>query len=65
MTQLLPQTGTCEIAGNSDTSADCSAEPRNLTYRRARALLGDHDRHVGCRVWIAAAAYLSFDVDDV
>ena len=30
----------------------------------ARAILRAHDRHIGCRQWIAAAAYLSAGLDD-
>lgn len=63
MNQLLQHSGTCDFIGSADTSSDCAVEPRDLTYRRARAILRAHDRHVGCRQWIAAAAYLSAGLD--
>ncbi|MBF6327781.1 hypothetical protein [Nocardia transvalensis] len=61
MNQLLPHSGTCDSVGATD---ECALEPRDLTYRRARAILRAHDRHLGCRQWIAAAAFLSADNDD-
>ncbi|MEU6565059.1 hypothetical protein [Nocardia nova] len=48
----------------TDPAADCANEPRELTHPRARAILHAHDRHLGCRQWVAAAAYLSAGLDD-
>ncbi|MCM6772106.1 hypothetical protein NDR87_02560 [Nocardia sp. CDC159] len=64
MTQMLQHSGTCDSIDGTDAIGDCAVEPRELTYRRARAILGAHDRHLGCRQWIAAAAYLSAGLDD-
>ncbi|RDI67801.1 hypothetical protein [Nocardia pseudobrasiliensis] len=64
MTQMLQHSGPCDSVGSADSIGDCADEPRELTYRRARALLRAHDRHLGCRQWIAAAAYLSAGLDD-
>ncbi|MBF6191481.1 hypothetical protein [Nocardia implantans] len=45
--------------------ADCSVEPRGLTYRQARDILYAHEVHgPQCRQWLAAAAYLSAGLDD-
>ncbi|WP_280266880.1 hypothetical protein [Nocardia wallacei] len=64
MNQLLQYSGTCASATGSDSFDDCADEPRDLSYRRARTILRAHDRHVGCRQWVAAAAYLSAGLDD-
>ncbi|MFF0490277.1 hypothetical protein ACWDSJ_36050 [Nocardia sp. NPDC003482] len=64
MTQVLHHSGPRDSVGAADSIGDCGIEPRELTYRRARAILGAHDRHLGCRQWIAAAAYLSAGLDD-
>ncbi|MFI5776550.1 hypothetical protein [Nocardia sp. NPDC051570] len=64
MTQMLQHSGTCDSVGGTDSVGDCSVEPRELTYRGARAIMRTHDRHFGCRQWVAAAAYLSAGLDD-
>ncbi|WP_024804587.1 hypothetical protein [Nocardia sp. BMG51109] len=64
MKHLLQYSGTRDSTVGADTSDDCADEPCNLTYRRARTILRAHDRHVGCRQWVAAAAYLSAGLDD-
>lgn len=78
MNQLLQDFGTCDQgisehrparraeprASGADSLGDCTTEPRELTHPRARAILSAHDRHLGCRQWIAAAAYLSAGLDD-
>ena len=64
MNHLLQDSGTRDSAVGTDSSDDCADEPSNLTYRRAHTILRAHDRHVGCRQWIAAAAYLSAGLDD-
>ncbi|MBO0855164.1 MAG: hypothetical protein J2P18_15530 [Nocardia sp.] len=71
MNQMLlehPATGDQMPAARRSTGAesagDCSIEPRELTYSRARAIFHAHDRHFRCRQWIAAAAYLSAGLDD-
>ncbi|WP_227982653.1 hypothetical protein [Nocardia spumae] len=70
MNQLLQHSGTCEHstserrATGADPAGDCATEPHGLTYPRARAILHAHDRHMTCRQWIAAAAYLSAGLDD-
>ncbi|MBF6149476.1 hypothetical protein A5780_17715 [Nocardia sp. 852002-20019_SCH5090214] len=70
MNQLLQHSGTCDHGtsehrtSGADQVGDCATEPRELTYPRARAILYAHDRHLSCRQWIAAAAYLSAGLDD-
>ena len=64
MTQTIRPAGTREPLGGAVPAGDCGTEPLELTYARARAILRAHDRHVGCRQWIAAAAYLSAGLDD-
>ncbi|GAB2724263.1 hypothetical protein [Nocardia thraciensis] len=64
MNQLLQYSGTRAPAAGSDDSDDCADEPHGLSYPRARTILRAHDRHVGCRQWIAAAAFLSAGLDD-
>lgn len=69
MTQMLSRSGTQHSSGSgiahyTDISADCSIEPRALTYRQARAILRTHDQHFACRQYLAAIAYLSADNDD-
>lgn len=64
MTYVFQQQGTRERAGSMAPPGECTVEPWDLTYRRARAILHAHDRHLGCRQWIAAAAYLSAGLDD-
>jgi hypothetical protein len=64
MTYVIRQQGTREHARNVTPPGECGVEPRDLTYPRARAILHAHDRHLGCRQWIAAAAYLSAGLDD-
>ncbi|MFJ1454936.1 hypothetical protein [Nocardia wallacei] len=64
MTHTLQHSATRSSAAGADLSDDCADEPHNLTYRRARTILRAHDRHVGCRQWVAAAAYLSAGLDD-
>ncbi|WP_369638987.1 hypothetical protein [Nocardia sp. JMUB6875] len=59
MTQMLVRS--TDIA--ADSSGDCAAEPRSLTYRQARAILRAHDQHFACRQYLAAVAYLSADND--
>ena len=62
--ELMQHSGSCDRVGSAEIISDCAAEPYDLTYRRARAILRAHDRHIGCRQWIAAAAYLSAGLDD-
>lgn len=64
MTYVIQQQGIREQAGNIAPPGECAVEPRELTYKRARAILHAHDRHLGCRQWIAAAAYLSAGLND-
>jgi hypothetical protein len=64
MNQLLQPSGPCDSTDGAAAAGDCATEPRDLTDPGARAILRAHDRHVGCRQWIAAAAYLSADLDD-
>lgn len=69
MTQMLSRSGTPRsngsgIAHYTETSGDCSVDPRSLTYRQARAILRAHDQHFACRQYLAAVAYLSADNDD-
>jgi len=64
MTHTIRPAGIREPLGGAAPSGDCGNEPRDLTYAHARTLLRAHDRHVGCRQWIAAAAYLSAGLDD-
>ena len=64
MTHVVPHARICDQVGSTALSGDCAVEPPDLTYLRARAILRAHDRHTGCRQWIAAAAYLSAGLDD-
>ncbi|MCX4092616.1 hypothetical protein [Nocardia sp. alder85J] len=64
MNQRLYQPGPSESNSGVEGFDDCGTEPGNLTFRRARNILHAHDRHLGCRQWIAAAAYLSAGLDD-
>jgi hypothetical protein len=62
--QRLFQPGPPESSSGVEGFDDCATEPGNLTFPRARIILRAHDRHLGCRQWIAAAAYLSAGLDD-
>ncbi len=69
MSYLLEHSHICDQraerrAPGTDQAGDCANEPRELTYPRARAILHAHDRHMSCRQWVAAAAYLSAGLDD-
>jgi hypothetical protein len=64
MTHTIRPPGLREPHGGPSSPGDCGSEPRELTYAHARTILHAHDRHVGCRQWVAAAAYLSAGLDD-
>ncbi|MEV5653033.1 hypothetical protein AB0L57_32680 [Nocardia sp. NPDC052254] len=69
MSHLLQHSRICDQraerrTAGADPAGDCANEPRELTHPRARAILHAHDRHMSCRQWVAAAAYLSAGLDD-
>ncbi len=64
MTDVIQHSGIGDPVDNAAQSGDCGMDPPDLTYSRARAIMRTHDRHFGCRQWVAAAAYLSAGLDD-
>jgi|GEM_PF-5047431 hypothetical protein len=64
MTQVIRSAGIDDSVGPPALPGDCGVEPPDLTYSRASIILRAHDRHLGCRQWIAAAAYLSYEDEE-